>query len=104
MTFTLVEAIPETGRTHQIRAHLYALGIFIVADALYGAGNPIFLSQLKPDLPASALPETPLLGRLGLHARSLAFNHPISGEAMVVEAPYPQDIEDTLLQLRINST
>ena len=98
--YTLVEAIPETGRTHQIRAHLYALGIFIAADALYGDGNPIFLSQLRPDFPVSALLETPLLARLGLHARSLAFNHPVNGEALVIEATYPQDLEATLQQLR----
>jgi tRNA pseudouridine32 synthase/23S rRNA pseudouridine746 synthase len=103
IAFTLVEAIPETGRTHQIRAHLYALGFFIAADPLYGDGNPIFLSQLRPNLPVSTQRETPLLRRLGLHAKSLAFNHPVSGEALVVEAPYPQDIEDTLLHLRTNS-
>ncbi|NPA06429.1 MAG: RluA family pseudouridine synthase [Chloroflexi bacterium] len=69
----LVEAIPLTGRRHQIRAHLYALGHPIVGDPLYGPGP---------------LPEDPL-PHLGLHARRLVFPHPRTQETIAVTAPYP---------------
>ncbi len=98
--YTLIEARPETGRTHQIRAHLMACGLPIVADALYGDGAGIFLSAIKPDYRLKARSEPPLLGRLGLHAWSLAFEHPFSGELLTLHAPYPKDFGAALRQLR----
>lgn len=88
--YTLMEARPETGRTHQIRAHLMALGLPIVADALYGDGLGIYADE----------GEQLLLGRLGLHAWSLAFEHPRSGERLQFNAPYPHDLEAALRHLR----
>ena len=67
---TLVEAAPETGRTHQIRAHLAALGHPIVGDELYG-GIP------SPE-------------GLYLHARSLEITHPLTGERMKLTAENPK--------------
>ncbi len=70
---SLLEARPASGRTHQIRVHLYALGFPILGDTLYGA------------------PPTDFIARPALHAFSLELAHPLSGEALTFEAPYPAD-------------
>ncbi len=98
--YTLVEAAPETGRTHQIRAHLAALGFPITGDALYGDGAGVFLSKVKPGYRQGQDPEKPILARLALHARSLSFSHPVSGEELKYEAPYPRDLETAIQKLR----
>jgi len=99
--YTLVEARPQTGRTHQIRVHLFVMGLPIVADALYGAGQAILLSELKPGYRSKEdRPERPLLGRVGLHAWSLALEHPLTGQPLEFEAAYPKDFGATLRQLR----
>jgi RluA family pseudouridine synthase len=98
--YALVEARPETGRTHQVRVHLAAQGTPIVADELYGDGQAIFLSALKADYRAGEKPERPLLGRLGLHAWALTLEHPLGGERLRFEAPYPKDFAAALRQLR----
>ena len=65
----------ETGRTHQIRVHLSAIGHPVYADPLYG---------------------TPVPGRrLWLHAENLAFVHPVSGERLSFEAPIPDDLRES---------
>jgi 23S rRNA-/tRNA-specific pseudouridylate synthase len=94
-----VEAIPRTGRTHQIRAHLSALGTPIVADALYGGGTGLFLSSIKPGYRRGREPEHPLLARSGLHALALTLEHPLTQETLHFEAPYPKDLNATLRQL-----
>lgn len=81
--FTLLAAYPETGRTHQIRAHLYDLGFSILSDPLYGHG------QISP-----------FIGRLALHALSISVWHPTTGVIITFEAPYPQDFEVLIAQLR----
>jgi RluA family pseudouridine synthase len=98
---SLVEAVPKTGRTHQIRVHLAARKAPIAADDLYGDGQGIFLSQIKPNYrPSATKPERPLIDRLALHAWSLSFEHPTSGEACGFQAPYPKDFSITLRHLR----
>ncbi len=72
--YSLVELTLHTGRTHQIRVHLSHLGHPIVGDALYGGEAP------------------ELIDRQALHAYYLAFNHPITGEPLEIEAAYPADI------------
>jgi RluA family pseudouridine synthase len=109
--FSLVEATPLSGRTHQIRVHLAAAGFPIVADALYGDGEGISLADLKPAykggrrersfFTADALPdERPLLGRLGLHAWALSLEHPVTRQPVHFKAPYPKDFRLTLERLR----
>jgi RluA family pseudouridine synthase len=98
--YALIEAVPKTGRMHQIRVHLGTLGMAVVGDALYGQGEPILLSAIKKKYRASEEPEQPLMGRLGLHALRLTIAHPATGEAHTFVAPYPKDFTATLNQLR----
>lgn len=79
----LVEARPATGRTHQIRAHLAALGLWIVGDALYGP-TPNLLEGRARTL---------------LHACSLELAHPVTGENLLLEAAYPADFLELLASL-----
>ena len=67
-----VEALPKTGRTHQIRLHCLKAGHPIVGDTLYGSSEP-----------------RPMM----LHASSVRFVHPASGKSIEVEAPLPADWE-----------
>jgi 23S rRNA pseudouridine1911/1915/1917 synthase len=82
---SLVEARPKTGRTHQIRVHLAAIGHPIVGDVLYGKRSPI-------------------VGRQFLHAARIAFVHPRSGESMVLDAALAPDLEEALAVLRAGNS
>ena len=85
-----IEARLETGRTHQVRVHMAALGCPLLADKTYG----------KParDPAVRAVAET--LGRQALHARSLAFAHPATGARMAFTSPLPADMTRALTALR----
>ncbi|HEY3277814.1 MAG TPA: RluA family pseudouridine synthase [Syntrophorhabdaceae bacterium] len=74
--FSYVEAYPKTGRTHQIRVHLASIGHPVVGDDAYGKK-------------ARSLADRPLL-----HAYSITFIHPATGEKLVVTAPVPEDMEE----------
>jgi len=90
----LVRVTPKTGRTHQIRVHLAALGCPVLCDGLYSGRTVIEPSFLR--LPAGS----PLLGRQALHAASLELDHPASGERITFSAPLPADLEAMLAVLR----
>ena len=85
----LVEALPETGRTHQIRVHLAAVGLPLAVDPDYGDAAPL----LGPD---GAL----LLARTPLHAARIEVAHPAGGGPLVVEAPWPADLSLAVEALR----
>jgi 23S rRNA pseudouridine1911/1915/1917 synthase len=78
---SLVEALPKTGRTHQIRVHLAAIGHPIIGDKLYGRASTLVPRQF-------------------LHAQRIAFAHPSSGEQMELEAPLAPDLQAALDRLR----
>jgi 23S rRNA pseudouridine1911/1915/1917 synthase len=82
---TLVRVAIATGRTHQIRVHLSAIGHPIVGDALYGGVHRRVPGQFR------ALQR---LTRPFLHAEKLAFTHPRTGERLTFVAPLPPDLEE----------
>lgn len=97
---TLLECRPLTGRLHQVRAHLAAIGHPLTVDPLYGGGSALRLSCYKPGYRASTRhEERPLIARLTLHALRISFDHPAGGRA-TFEAPLPRDFRATLNQLR----
>lgn len=99
--YSLVEAFPQTGRTHQVRVHLASVGSPLVADPLYGDGQPLLLSKLKSGYKfKEGREERPLLARVGLHAESLELAHPVTGVALKISAPLPKDLEVSLRYLR----
>jgi tRNA pseudouridine32 synthase/23S rRNA pseudouridine746 synthase len=85
----LVEALPETGRTHQIRVHLAAEGTPLAVDPDYGDDGPL----AGPD-------GGTLLARTPLHAARLEIVHPAEGRPLVLEAPWPDDLARTVEALR----
>jgi RluA family pseudouridine synthase len=98
--YSLIEALPETGRTHQIRAHLRFLGLCVVCDSLYsGNTKPVKLSDFKRSWRGDPWEEQPLLDRLALHAYQLAFAHPQPGESVSFTAPYHKDFAAAYNQL-----
>jgi 23S rRNA pseudouridine1911/1915/1917 synthase len=75
--YTLLEVMPQTGRTHQIRVHLAAIGYPVVGDATYGIKSPI-------------------LSRQFLHAHKLGFSLPSTGKYVEFTSPLPEDLEKAL--------
>ncbi len=82
----------ETGRQHQIRIHLASLGSPIVGDKLYGPDETCFARGADGELTEEDLVRLEL-PRHALHAARLALAHPMTGAKLVVEAPFPADLE-----------
>jgi len=78
--YTLLEILPETGRTHQIRVHLAAIGYPVVGDPVYGV-------------------KSPYLSRQFLHACRLGFKLPSSGEYVEFKSDLPEDLEQALARI-----
>ena len=83
---TLLEVRLETGRTHQIRVHLEAIGLPVSGDPVYGAARDLALE------------------RQFLHAYALAFEHPFTGERIELELPLPDDLAVALDRARAEAT
>ncbi|MDR1663271.1 MAG: RluA family pseudouridine synthase [Endomicrobium sp.] len=100
-SYTLVEAVPLTGRRHQIRIHFWSLGHPLAIDAEYGLSDPIMLSALKRNYKVKKYKtEKPLISRLTLHAQSLTLILPSSGIGKTFESNLPKDFELVLKQLK----
>ncbi|MBX3183149.1 MAG: pseudouridylate synthase [Polyangiaceae bacterium] len=88
---SLVEARPKTGRLHQVRRHLKHIHHPLIGDVRHGSGaiNRRYRAEYG-------------LHRLALHAASIAFTHPITGEALSVMAPLPDDLRAPLSALGLS--
>ena len=73
-----VQLIPETGRTHQLRLHMAAIGCPMVGDWLYGEASG-------------------LIARPALHAYRVSFKHPVTGQSITASAPLPDDMQKLLI-------
>ena len=82
----LIRCTIHTGRTHQIRVHMKALGHIILGDDIYG---------WKPEAELKHQPK-----RVMLHAEHLTFTHPVTGKVLDLRAPLPRDFEQVLKELR----
>jgi RluA family pseudouridine synthase len=101
--YSVLEAFPETGRTHQIRVHAAALGFPVVCDSLYGSGKPVLLSAIKKNWRGNLFEEKPLLDRLGLHAAELSLPAAATSDkektVFTMHAPTPRDMSALLKQM-----
>ena len=87
--FALLECLPKTGRTHQIRVHLASIGHPL-------AGDRVYPGRVRTPIPKDA----PALERHLLHAAGLRFVHPVTGEALAFESTPPADFQAWLDWLR----
>jgi 23S rRNA pseudouridine1911/1915/1917 synthase len=108
---TLLRCSPRTGRQHQLRAHLAAVGLPLLGDKLYGPDEGIFLRLVESGLgPAPAgewdaliTPEERVALRLprhALHAEELSVPHPTSGERLRFHSPLPADLRAVIAALQ----
>ena len=96
---TLVECILETGRTHQIRAHMRHIGHPLFNDAAYG-GDRILKGTTFSHYKQFVENTFRLLPRQALHAQTLGFEHPSTGQHVHFESPLPDDMSAALLRWR----
>lgn len=83
---SLIEARPVTGRLHQVRVHLDAIGCPILGDGFYA---PAYTRGIAP--------------RLALHAHRVAFTHPITGQDVDIVSPFPKDLRTVLTKLKLQN-
>src|SRR5207245_1990255 len=93
--FSVLRVFPETGRLHQIRVHMAAIGHPVLGDMLYTGEGDIYRrliqGQVTPmDLDRIGFP------RLALHAAQLTFHHPVTQKKICIESPLPSDMAEFL--------
>jgi 23S rRNA pseudouridine1911/1915/1917 synthase len=91
---TVLHLFPMTGRTHQIRVHLAAIGHPVVGDRLYGRSRGQHRRARD-----SVIDVVEGFGRQALHAEMLGFFHPSTGRRIEIRAPLPADLRELLLAL-----
>ncbi|KAG2423929.1 hypothetical protein HYH02_015268 [Chlamydomonas schloesseri] len=98
----LVQWKLDTGRTHQIRVHAKHIGHPLLGDETYGGGGPAATSAVaRAGWPAEQVKASlDALGRPALHALTLGFSHPVTGQRLSFEQPPPEDFVHALEQLR----
>jgi 23S rRNA pseudouridine1911/1915/1917 synthase len=93
--YSVLEAMPQTGRIHQIRVHAKALGHPVVCDELYGKNTSVKLSSFKRAYRGDPHEERPLLSRLGLHALELKLP-----DGQIFTAPLAKDMSSLINQIK----
>lgn len=91
--FSVLRAVPETGRQHQIRVHLREAGLPLVGDKIYGSSEMLYDRFVRGALGPEDWARL-RLDRHGLHAARLRLRHPLSGEALEFRATLPDDLRE----------
>ena len=91
----LIECWLETGRTHQIRVHMAHAGHSLIGDPTYGGRRKLNAKSIPPEGHAAVA----AFPRQALHAATLGFDHPVTGEYMSFEADLPEDMQNLLTVL-----
>lgn len=114
-SFSLISAMPKTGRTHQIRIHLSSIGHPILCDGVYGKRKMLYrwqlespgfkIEDLRLKMPDSSQQtsdiDNPLISRQALHAKKIQFVHPITNQMLTLEAELPSDFVETIRCLEL---
>ncbi len=93
--FALLQLSPQTGRTHQIRVHLQAIGHPLIGDKLYQLSDEAYLAWVQK----RSFSEADLIQRQALHCSQTSFNHPQTERPFTITAPLPPDFESLLQKL-----
>ena len=91
--FSLLKVTPKTGRTHQIRVHASYSGLPLVGDKKYCKDEYVALEYLEKGFTQKVKSHC-LVERLCLHAYRLTFIHPIKNKSCIIEAPFPEDLQE----------
>jgi RluA family pseudouridine synthase len=98
--FSLLEVTPLTGRTHQIRVHLLAIGHPLAVDPIYTRHRSFAITDIKRYARVPIEDRPALISRLTLHAMELKLNHPKTGEPLELKAEVPKDLMGVIKALR----